>query len=275
MELKDITPEKIEKMDYNELIAIVRETNRPPGGSKVINEILIHSFMSDKSKILDVGTSTGFTSLEIAKLINAEIIGIDINELALKEARERAKKYGFHNLKFLKADVTNMPFKKGYFDMVFCGNVTSIIPNRKKAFEEYKRVTKKWGFLAAVPMYYVKEPPNELIKRVSDAIHVNIKPLFKKDWIDFFKDPEYELFFMKDYLFDKKTDKEVNNFVDEILKRPHLRELPEDTFNLLKKKYRDYMMLFRDNLSYMGFSILLLRKKDKEIDPELFTSTEI
>ena len=36
MTIANLTPEDIKKMSYNELIGLVRETNRPPGGTKTI-----------------------------------------------------------------------------------------------------------------------------------------------------------------------------------------------------------------------------------------------
>jgi len=43
----------------------------------------------------------------------------------------------------------------------------------------------------------------------------------------------------------------------------------------LHGKYKKYMLLFRDNLSIMGYTILILSKHRVWEDPELYTSTEI
>ncbi|MCX6750337.1 MAG: class I SAM-dependent methyltransferase, partial [Candidatus Pacearchaeota archaeon] len=74
------------------------------------------------------------------------------------------------------------------------------------------------------------------------------------------------------YKFDYADDKIIKGFVEDILDREHLKKLEKDTFETLKRKYTDYMFLFRDNLSKMGFCIILLSNKMIWEDPELYTS---
>jgi len=274
MNLKDLTPKEIELMDYNQLIGLVKETNRIPGGKNTIFEILNRLLITKESKILEIGTSTGFTAIEISRLVKCKIVSIDINEDSLAEARERAKKEGFVNINFLKADVQNLPFKEKKFDLVIVGNVFSLLGNKIKALKECKRVLKNSGFICAVPMYYIKPPTSDLIKKVSDAIKVSLIPMYKDDWFKFLEDSEIELYWSKDFKFDYISDETINNFVKEILSRPHLKELKDETRVKLNSKYIDFMYLFRDNLSRMGFSIIIISKKIWE-DPELYTSKPV
>ncbi len=275
MEISKLNPEDIENMNYNELIGIVRETNRIPGGRKTILELMKNSLTNEKNKILEIGTSTGFTSLEISRLVKCKIISIDINEISLKEAKRRADEENYFNIDFVKADVNNLPFENEEFDMVIVGNVFSLLSNKSAALNECRRVCKKDGFLAAVPMYYLSKPPEELVKKVSEAIKVDITPLYKKDWMNLFDQDNLELFLEKDFKFDYKSDKDVGEFVEDILSRSHLKELSYKTLETLKKRYTEFMFLFRDNLSKMGYSILLLSNRRLWEDSELFTSKEI
>ncbi|GBE19972.1 demethylmenaquinone methyltransferase [archaeon BMS3Abin17] len=273
--MKDLTPKQIKDMDYNELIGITKETNRIPGGRKTVFEIVNRTCIDRHSKVLEIGTSTGFTAIELSKLIPCYITSIDINEISLKETRKRAIKEKVENLKLLKADVNKLPFDDESFDLVIIGNVLSLMSNKEQAFNECRRVCKKSGFIVAVPMYYIVKPFNKLIKEVSEAIQVNISPLFEKDWDKFFDIPNLEVYYTKKFKFDYIMDKEVKSFVENILDRAHLKEMRKDTLNTLYKKYKDYMYLFRDNLSKMGFSIILLSNKMVWEDKELYTSKEI
>lgn len=45
-----------------------------------------------------------------------------------------------------KADITNLPFKEGEFDVVFCNHVLEHVLNDQKAMQELYRVIKKGGF---------------------------------------------------------------------------------------------------------------------------------
>lgn len=275
MNIKKLTSKDIETMNYNELIGLVKETNRPPGGINSIIEALKTTFMNKESKILEIGTSTGFTALEISRLIGAKIIAIDINELSLKECRIRAKKLNLSNIEFIKADAQNLNFDDESFDMVFCGNVTSLIDNRKKALSEYIRVIKNGKYLVAIPMYYIKRPHKKLLNEVRNAIKINIQVHDKEYWIKFFSNPKLEILKTIDFKFDHINNKIIKTFADNILKRKHLNELNPDARKILNKRYRHFIELFRDNLSHMGYSILILRKTNEKLDEELFTSTKI
>jgi SAM-dependent methyltransferase len=275
-ELKDYTPQDVLAMNYNELIGLVRETNRPPGGANAIFRIAQRAFLRPNSKVLEIGTSTGFTAVELARLVGCHIDAIDINPVSIEEAAGRAKLAGVREcIDFKVEDATKTAFGDRSFDMVFCGNVTSLIPDRERALAEYSRVLKDGGVVAAIPMYYMEKPPADLVRRVSDAIRVDIIPRYKKDWVEFFDRKPLELYWSEDYRFDRIGDEAVGRFVDEILKRPHLDSLRSDTRSALSEQYRRFMYLFRENLAIMGYTLMLLRKETCPIDPELFTSSRV
>ena len=274
--LEEYTAKDIQEMDYNQLIGLVRETNRVPGGLNSIIKISQCSFLNSQSRILEIGTSTGITAIEMAKLIGCKINAIDINQASINEAKKRAKNEGVESLiNFEIQDATMTTFQDDYFDMVFCGNVTSLISNRNKALIEYIRVLKKGGLVAAIPMYYIKPPSSELLSRVSNAIKVKIVDWDKAFWINFFSQDTLSLIWHENYKFNYIDDGTVKNFCTDILNRDHLTSLSQDAFKALTLKYRECMMLFRDNLSHMGYTLMLLRKENSIIEPELFTSSII
>jgi len=274
--IEQLTPHAIDQMSYNELIGITRETNRPPGGLESIKLISRESNITPEHKILEIGTSTGFTAINLARLTKANILGIDINQYSLDEAKQRSKSMGVESkTQFELNDATNLTYPNSTFDMVFCGNVTSYVPNRLKALSEYTRVLKEGGVIAAIPMYYLKEPSKNLLNRVSEAIKYNISPEYKKDWLDFFNKPELSCFFSEDYKFDSIDEEKIIEFSKNIVSRPHLNAMRKDTKKRLTDKYIQQIKLFGENLSIMGYTIMLLRKEEFKLDPELFTSTRI
>lgn len=273
MEIRNITRNDVLGMNYNELIGLVKETNRAPGGNRAIIKAIQDGFIDSSKKVLDIGTSTGVTSIELARMSGCHVTGIDINELSLEEARERSRKYSVENrTEFKKDDATNLSFADETFDIVFCGNVTSLVSDRKKAFSEYARVLKKGGLLIAIPMYYTKTPPEHMVEQVREAIQVQFDVQFQDDWINFFNSECFETFLMDHFQFDDIEMNTVSKFIDTIINRPHLQKLDCDALEALQKKYSDMMMLFRDNLAHMGFSIIFLRKESTPMDSELFTS---
>lgn len=268
------TADDIAAMSYNRLIGLTRETNRPPGSSDSVARIAQRSFLGATDHVLEVGTATGFTAIELARLVGCRVTAIDIDPLSLQEARARARRAGVADLvTFDLADAIDTGYDAASFDMVFCGNVTSLLEDRDRALSEYLRLLRPGGLLAAVPMYYLRAPSPSLLAGVSAAIQVQIVAHERGHWLDFFDRPPLQLIWTEDFAFDYVCDHRVERFVDEILGRAHLMKLPDDARAVLMKRYRSFMLLFRDNLAHMGYTLALLRNDDGEVEPELFTST--
>lgn len=276
-EIKDLTVKDIEEMNYNELIGLTRETNRTPGGLETIKLVSKLLMLNKDTKILDIGTSTGHSALEFSRILNCKVIGVDINEMSLAIARERLEDFELKKAEFICEDATKMSFEDATFDVVFAGNVTSLIEDKSKALSEYWRVLAPNGYLVAVPMYYLEEPSECLINDVRKAIRVNIGVYNKRDWVNFFVSDDVEVFEEVDYRFLKCTDDEINTFCDYILNRKHLDELSSDAKKVLGERYIKYMHLFNENLSHMGYTIFILRRKENEKynDPQLYNSERI
>lgn len=277
MNLGELTTADIKQMNYNELISVVRETNRPPGGVQSVSELATRAHLGPNSRVLEIGTSTGITAIELARLVGCRITAVDINERSIQEARRRAESLGVaHLIDFEVADATATGYPDNSFDLVFCGNVTSLIPDRDRALSEYTRLVRPGGFIAAIPMYYVKPPSEQLLADVTDAIQVSVKPLEESYWLQFFLGDGRILFYGQRYTFDWVSDEVVDGFVHDILARPHLSELSKQARKALVEQYSAYMRLFRDNLSHMGFTGLLVRCESDELaEPELFTASPV
>ncbi len=275
-DLTQLTPRDVNEMDYNQLIGLTRETNRPPGGFQTVKKVCLDSFLTTEKKVLEIGTSTGFTAMEIARLTGARVTAIDINSRSLEEARRRAKKMNLDaRIAFDLGNAVDMVYPDSSFDLVFCGNITSYVPNRQQAISEYIRVLKMGGTLAAVPMYYLKNPPTRITDAVSSAMSFKVELQNKDYWVNLFNRPQLTLQESQDYKFERISPARVRDFVDEVLTKEHLAEMKPDARLALTKRYTDYISLFAKNLSYMGYTIMLFRKEAFKIDSELFTGVEV
>jgi ubiquinone/menaquinone biosynthesis C-methylase UbiE len=82
---------------------------------------------------LDVGCNTGFSTLELASWLNAEVVGLDLNKQSVDLARERAAQACLTNVQFEQGNLLELPFDTASFDLVYCNNVTSFVRNRSAA----------------------------------------------------------------------------------------------------------------------------------------------
>ena len=176
---------EIRSMKVAEIVSLVNEINKPPGGIMTLNEIIIHAHISNKTKLLEIGSTTGYSSIQIKRLTGANVYGIDVNKTSVEYAKRNSEKEGV-KVDFRVTDATNLPFKDESFDVIYASNVTSFINDKTSAINNYIRTLKTYGFLAVVPIYYIKHPPKSLLNTVSKEIGAEIKDFNRDYWTDLF-----------------------------------------------------------------------------------------
>ena len=111
------------------------------GRWKVVAKDLIEIYnLPDDAKILDVGCGKGYLLYEFTQLLpNCEVIGFDISEYAINNAKEEIK----DRLFIYKAE-NPYPFGDKYFDLVISITTLHNLPvyNLKTALKEIERVGK-------------------------------------------------------------------------------------------------------------------------------------
>jgi ubiquinone/menaquinone biosynthesis C-methylase UbiE len=84
-------------------------------------------------RILDIGCGTGVPTLELAKLSNGEIIGIDLDQTALNKFNSKIDKQGLTNrIKTKKLSLYNTSFSDEYFDILWDEGVLHILNIKTK-----------------------------------------------------------------------------------------------------------------------------------------------
>lgn len=100
-----------------------------------------------KLKILDVATGSGRLAFFLEKnLKQTEITGVDINENMLERAQELAQENN-SQVKFVKGDIYNLPFKDNQFDAIVGLRFSMHLPQIDKVIKEFLRVLKSGGIL--------------------------------------------------------------------------------------------------------------------------------
>lgn len=272
--MNKITKEYIKSLSYTDFISFIKEVNRCPGGKKSIREIAQNTFVGENSRILDVGSNTGFTSLEFAHITKSKVFGIDISKNCVDEASNILNK-DTQDIKnrvvFKVGSAYNIPFEDEYFDLVMCGGATSFMGNKTKAVNEYYRVLKPWGFLATVQLFYIAKPPKKVLVEVSEIIDAKIKYLDKNDWLNIFNTRnKYELYYFKEYRLEDRCRKDVEQYVSMFLQKPHIASLSQEVKKEIYNKWLNYITVFTKNNKYLSYFIALFRKNFYPEEKEFF-----
>jgi len=272
-----LTVDKIEEMSYTDFIALIKETNRCPGGKDTIRRIVQNSFIDSGSKILEIGSNTGFTSLELAHITNSSIWGIDVSESCVEASKELLLKdteFVQKRVNFQVGSAYDIPFEDQTFDLVVTGGATSFMDKKQKAISEYKRVLKPWGFLSVTQLFYKRKPPREVVDSVSEAIGVKINSWTEDDWKQIFQenqhDENWELYYYEKQELQSRSRNVIDEYIDYFMKKEHLVNLDDKLKKAIRKKWKYYIDIFNENHKYLGYFIALFRKTVYPEEPELF-----
>lgn len=98
------------------------------------------------SKILDIGTGTGYLAFPLAvKFPAASVCGIDIADTIVEKNNEMVKAKGITNLTFEGFDGVNYPFSEGKFDLIVTRYAFHHFPNVTDAIQQMNKLLVKGG----------------------------------------------------------------------------------------------------------------------------------
>jgi ubiquinone/menaquinone biosynthesis C-methylase UbiE len=100
-------------------------------------------------RILDAGCGFGATNLVLARAFpGSDLVGVDLSDPLLALAREKALEEGLAGrVRFQKADVQEIPFEDGAFDVVLNLNMVHLVSKPLTMLAELERVLKPGGSL--------------------------------------------------------------------------------------------------------------------------------
>ena len=101
----------------------------------------------ERPRILDIGCGSGLPTIELAKLSDGEIIGIDINQSLLDKLNKKIEEEGFSSrVKTVKCSLFEIDFPDESFDIIWAEGSIWII-GFEKGLKEWRRLLKTNGFL--------------------------------------------------------------------------------------------------------------------------------
>lgn len=108
----------------------------------------IFSFLENirNLKVLDAGCGTGIITKELSKN-GADVISIDVNELAIEFTKKSLKKENMDPNKIIRGDVQYLPFKDKSFDIVVSTDIIEHLLHPEFFFFEARRILKENGRL--------------------------------------------------------------------------------------------------------------------------------
>jgi ubiquinone/menaquinone biosynthesis C-methylase UbiE len=101
----------------------------------------------DKPRILDVGCGSGVPTMELTRLGQGEVIGIDIDQPALDKLNRKIKEAGFSNqVQVVNGSILDMSFPDENFDIIWSEGSIFVI-GFERGIRAWKRFLKPNGFM--------------------------------------------------------------------------------------------------------------------------------
>jgi len=117
----------------------------------------------DKPRVLDIGCGSGISTLELARLSQGEVIGIDIEQPTLDKFDIKIKEAGLpDHVKAVNCSMFDMDFPEESFDIIWSEGSIFII-GFERGLKEWRRFLKSEGFLVVHEMTRLRpNPPQEI-----------------------------------------------------------------------------------------------------------------
>jgi ubiquinone/menaquinone biosynthesis C-methylase UbiE len=136
------------------------------------------------SKVLEVAPGPGYFSIELAKLANLSITGLDISDTFVDIALKKAAEAGV-DVQFRQGNASAMPFGDDTFDFLVCRAAFKNFGQPVRALQEMCRVLKRGGRAMIIDLR--REASMESISRAVDEMGLTpVNRVFTKLTFRFF-----------------------------------------------------------------------------------------
>ncbi|MFQ6107121.1 MAG: class I SAM-dependent methyltransferase [Thermoplasmata archaeon] len=230
-----------------------------PGGMEKTDEMARRCGVGRDKKVLDIGVGKGVTPCHLAEKYGCSVVGIDLSERMLEEARGRADRMGLSDRVSLgRGDAHNLPFADGTFDVVIIECVTTIL-DKRKAFSEIHRVLRPGGTVGDLEMIW-RERPSKNAERDTFEVWEGFETMMLEGWRELLEETGFidiETVDFSDTMQDIEKEMRRELGLKGMLKFAGKLMMHGD----LRRAWREYERVFREHREYIGYGYFIGRKE--------------
>lgn len=132
-----------------------------PGGLKATEKLAENLKINRNTKVIDIACGKGTTAVLLAQKFGCQVVGVDISDELIDEAKKLARKSGVKDLTtFQVGDALALSFSDDEFDVAISQAMLILVGDKLKAIQEAMRVIKPGGSAGWIELSW-KQPPSE------------------------------------------------------------------------------------------------------------------
>ena len=168
-----VTVDQIRKMSYTSFLGFINQWNIPPGSISTVSEWAVFGRVGQRSKVLEMACTTGFTGRELALLTGCTVRGIDLCRDSIDMALYNHRHYA-PSCKLSYECCNAYDFSpKSKFSHVILGACLAFFPDPNRLMQKCISVLKDGGIMLTSPYYLAsKKLPARLIARCKTTIGI-------------------------------------------------------------------------------------------------------
>jgi ubiquinone/menaquinone biosynthesis C-methylase UbiE len=142
------------------------------GGIPATQRLLQKCQISPGELVLDIGCGTGYSTCQVAEQYRARVIGLDISQRSLVEAKRRVIKDGLvEKVWIVQADAHHLPFRQNTFGRILVESLLIFCRPAQISREIYRVLTPS-GIFCANEITLLDSSSNQLIELMRDTMQI-------------------------------------------------------------------------------------------------------
>ncbi len=124
--------------------------------------------LREGEKVVDAGSGAGFDCFIAARQVgpSGRVVGIDMLAEMLEKSRASAALMGLAHVEFREGLLEDMPVEDGWADVVISNGVINLCADKKRVFQEIRRVLRPGGRLQFADIANGKAVPASAVRNI-------------------------------------------------------------------------------------------------------------
>lgn len=266
--------ESVRKTSYPDFIGLINQWNTPPGSYSTISKLATFSNIDDKSILLEVGCSTGFSSRELSVLTGCRGVGIDISEVSIRMANYNKIHYAKNiEIEYRTEDgYSYSPDRK--FSHIMVGGNLKFFGEPGKMMSRCVDFLDNEGYILATPYYEVKKLPSNIVANMHETLGIPTSAFSNFAYKDVMKMyNKFEIVYEERNDLIQETEEEMNYYCKSVINRAC--DIHSIVDMKIRKEMQDRLLAIRRLINstrpFQKYIVLVLRYR-KSIYPNRFTA---